>query len=234
MFSVPKAARQKVVVFCSGRLGRGGVKVLRRWNVTTLNNFLVQDVWTLHAVIWFALEIWIEIMDCAFSWLQGTGMKPPCRHRLQAISKACREKQEQSLCHAVGGLKSLSALRVLEPGRRLREPVCLGCPGTTLPEAAAAGSPHCCAALQTLAAISWAQACSDPSKWFPCSGYVRVFPFSPRGWNNVPGSMARCACVTRPEMFSCLQSVTFILTSFLELQNLILCVLLRRLSLPLW
>lgn len=112
-------------------------------------------------------------------------------------------------------------------------------PGTALPEAAAAeqykqmASPCCCAVLGMLAATSWAHACTDPSKWFPCPGYMCVFPRSLCGWDSVPGSRAGCPCVTRPKMFSCLWSVTFILASFLELQNLILCVLSRRAALPL-
>lgn len=68
---------QKLLFFCSGKLGGGGVKVSHRWNVTSLNNFLAEDLLNLHTVIWFGLEIWIEIVEYAFWWLQGTGVKPP-------------------------------------------------------------------------------------------------------------------------------------------------------------
>lgn len=60
---------QNLLFFCSGVEWGGGVKISHRWNVTTLNNFLAQDLLTLHAVIWFSLEIWIEIAEYAFCWL---------------------------------------------------------------------------------------------------------------------------------------------------------------------
>lgn len=66
-----------LLFFCSGKLGGGGVKVSRRWNVTTLNNFLAWDLLTLYTVVWFGQEIWTEEVEYAFCWLQGIGIKPP-------------------------------------------------------------------------------------------------------------------------------------------------------------
>lgn len=60
-----------------------------------------------------------------------------------------------------------------------------------------------------------------------------VFPCSLCGWKSIPSSVALCPYVTCPEIFSCLQSVTFNLASFLELQSLIVFVLSCRFVLPL-
>lgn len=178
-------------------------------------------------------------------WLQGTGIKTT------SLDTGCRrfprpaEWSRSKVCAMLWEVWSPRVRCVyVSLGGGLESWCALAAPSTTLPEAAAAGrckqiaSPCCCTALQMLAATSWAQTCSDPSKWSLCPGHMHVFPLSLCGRNCVPGSRAGCPCVTRPEMFSYQQSVTFILAlflaSFLELQNLILHVLLRRLALPLW
>lgn len=203
---------QKLLFFCSGKLGGGGVKVSHRWNVTSLNNFLAEDLLNLHTVIWFGLEIWIEIVEYAFWWLQGTGVKPP------SLDIGCRwfprpaEWSRSKFCAMVWEVWSTWMPCVyVSLGGGLESWCALAAPDTALPEAAAAGhckqiaSPCCCTASGMLAATSWTQACWDPSKWSPCPEYMHVFLFSLCGWNSVPSSTVGCPCVTCFEMFSCLQ-----------------------------